>query len=701
MRHYKTIGIISALFLAFAIKVQAVGQIPVPTLDNVSVDATTNYDLNTNHYRYNYSFQNPGSNTGEIWNIKIDIRQNPRFAGQFDSSGLTIPYGNSITSFSEMLIRRQPLDLPVGTVLVPIGQQVPSGWNGGFGKDGYARFTAGNGSSKILPGKTMSGFTVVSSGVPTIREVQVVPNWALVVDDHDAVTEEQLEQAAVIEKNLPFTTYSLGPSGFFSFGSDMHWTQLADDLQQAINLGWITDNTLAQTLVEQLNFARQALDQSDGTLAKSRLQIVLQTMLDSSADQRNQEIFDLVTLNIENLTLNTPDTPIPFEPVYSLTPSTATHALNETHTVMAKVVNSADNDAPVSGYYIYIYIAEGPHTSTEWYGMTDTNGEFTFSYVGSKVGTDHIVWTEQIGDLRPLEPKLIQLASAAGNLSIMLTGFQQYPDALAQAEVTWTGGPDLVIPFFIPPEIITKGGNPVFVTEVTENIGILNAPASTTRYYLSDTLPVDPKTARVIGERRILPLSPQEISEQGTLEYLLPNDLLEGTYYMAACADADNEMAELDESNNCSFNRLTTSFSVVVPALEVANSPPDCSQAKPSVDLIWPPNHKLVNITINGVTDPDDDPISTQITSIRQDEPVNGLGDGDTSPDGFGVGTNTAQVRAERSGLLNGRVYEIGFTAEDGKGESCTSIVSVGVPHDKGGQPAPVNDGANFDSTVP
>ncbi len=101
------------------------------------------------------------------------------------------------------------------------------------------------------------------------------------------------------------------------------------------------------------------------------------------------------------------------------------------------------------------------------------------------------------------------------------------------------------------------------------------------------------------------------------------------------------------------------------------------------------------------VTDQDGDSISIQITSIRQDEPVNGVGDGDTSPDGYGIGTGIAQVRAERSGLQNGRVYEIGFTAIDGQGGSCTGMVSVGVPHDKGGQPAPINDGANYDSTVP
>jgi hypothetical protein len=133
------------------------------------------------------------------------------------------------------------------------------------------------------------------------------------------------------------------------------------------------------------------------------------------------------------------------------------------------------------------------------------------------------------------------------------------------------------------------------------------------------------------------------------------------------------------------------------------NRPPDCSTAAPSVDLIWPPNHQMVDISIQGVTDADNDPLTITITSIHQDEPVNGIADGNTRVDGAGVGTSTASVRAERSGSKNnfgnGRVYFIGFSVDDGKGGTCTGVVNVGVPHDQGGQPLPVNDGPLFDST--
>jgi hypothetical protein len=136
----------------------------------------------------------------------------------------------------------------------------------------------------------------------------------------------------------------------------------------------------------------------------------------------------------------------------------------------------------------------------------------------------------------------------------------------------------------------------------------------------------------------------------------------------------------------------------------LVNCAPDCSSAVPSVATLWPPNHKFVPITITGVTDADGDPLTITIDSIFQDEPVDAKGSGNTAPDGKGVGTDTAEVRSERSGSKkvpgNGRVYHIGFTADDGNGGTCSGTVKVCVPHDKSGDEC-VDDGPLYDSTAP
>ena len=137
----------------------------------------------------------------------------------------------------------------------------------------------------------------------------------------------------------------------------------------------------------------------------------------------------------------------------------------------------------------------------------------------------------------------------------------------------------------------------------------------------------------------------------------------------------------------------------IIDTCGTANEDPDCGTAVPSESTLWPPNHKMKSISIGNVTDPDGDNVTISVDSIFQDEPTNGLGDGDKSPDGAGIGTDTAEVRAERSGTGDGRVYHISFTADDGNGGTCTGEVLVSVPHDQNGAAA-VDQGALFDSTV-
>jgi hypothetical protein len=132
--------------------------------------------------------------------------------------------------------------------------------------------------------------------------------------------------------------------------------------------------------------------------------------------------------------------------------------------------------------------------------------------------------------------------------------------------------------------------------------------------------------------------------------------------------------------------------------LLVVNERPDCSQAQASVATLWSPNHSLEPITVQGVTDPDGDRVTVTIADVRQDEPVEGKGDGHTCPDADGTGTSTVRVRAERSGQGDGRVYHLRFVASDGRGGSCEGGVTVCVPHDQGHGSECVDQGPVYSS---
>jgi len=118
------------------------------------------------------------------------------------------------------------------------------------------------------------------------------------------------------------------------------------------------------------------------------------------------------------------------------------------------------------------------------------------------------------------------------------------------------------------------------------------------------------------------------------------------------------------------------------------NRPPDCAAATVAPGELWPPNHAYRTVGVT-VPDGDGDAVTTTVTGVTQDEALDGVADGNTSPDAAWVTghADQVQVRAERSGQGDGRVYRIAFTATDGT-ETCTGTVTVGVPHDQSGPPA-------------
>jgi hypothetical protein len=133
----------------------------------------------------------------------------------------------------------------------------------------------------------------------------------------------------------------------------------------------------------------------------------------------------------------------------------------------------------------------------------------------------------------------------------------------------------------------------------------------------------------------------------------------------------------------------------------VTNRDPICVDPPGPAQQLWPPNHKLVELVLAElveVTDPDGDSLVLEVDGIFQDEPVNGTGDGDTAPDAEIDPQGEFRVRAERSGGGDGRIYEVTYTASDGRGGQCSSSVVIEVPH--GRRTPAIDSGHRFDSTA-
>jgi hypothetical protein len=650
---------------------------PPPVVQGVTVSAqldTRDGQFGT-YYTYTYTVTNPASNTGYIWNIQIDVSAPDTY--QFNVPGdLTLPRGGlgTVEFFylqNETLQNNQP---SYHENVVPFGIEAPDGWVGSLTVNQTGGFWAGDGTVEIGPGQSATGLTMIG-GVPTIRTMSLIPDWIPTfgdgeASDEDAVKARQIQDAMVLKAQV------VAP-GYVSGNSYDHWNQLKADMSAAQQLGWITDPTFETQMQADLQAARSAMDANGAVTALPALQKMLVDLQASTSAQRNDEAYGLILYNVQDIVAAIPpdDTPAPPPPApktFFINPSTntVTAAVGDSVTVTAKVIDQANGDAPIAGYQTQLKI-EGVDSDQQIDPqMTDASGQVTQVITGEKVGMDNV-----------------QLPFAGQT--------HELRGGTASVNIIWNGGPDLAVTKFRPP-VIVLNSQPFEVSDTTTNLGNTVAPPTSTYYLLADSFPVEASNTFYIVDWRAVPqLAPGE-SSTGVLEEDLTGIVPDGKWYLIACANWDRQIAETDYTNNCHDGQLVS----VIQKLSSGN-PPVCSAAAPSANLLWPPNHKFVDITINGVTDPANLVPTITITGIQQDEPVNAKGDGNTAPDGAGIGTSIAQVRSERSGTaVGGRLYFISFSAKDSAGGSCTGTVAVGVPHDQAQHAMPTDNGQRYDSTA-
>jgi hypothetical protein len=110
---------------------------------------------------------------------------------------------------------------------------------------------------------------------------------------------------------------------------------------------------------------------------------------------------------------------------------------------------------------------------------------------------------------------------------------------------------------------------------------------------------------------------------------------------------------------------ISAAFSAII------NAAPPSGPLTASPNVLWPPNHKMVLVTIGSNCGT----AQCTITGVSVNEEDNTIGDGNTVNDWQLIdGTNTLYLRAERKGPGIGRIYTIHTSCGD---------VTVSVPHDQ------------------
>lgn len=105
--------------------------------------------------------------------------------------------------------------------------------------------------------------------------------------------------------------------------------------------------------------------------------------------------------------------------------------------------------------------------------------------------------------------------------------------------------------------------------------------------------------------------------------------------------------------------------------------PPTITSLTATPDVLLQANHQMVPVGVRvSASDNSGQPVVCHIISVASNEPVEGLGDGDTTPDWLVTGN----LSLERSGKGAGRVYTVTVECSDTSDNLSTKDVTVTVP---------------------
>jgi hypothetical protein len=270
--------------------------------------------------------------------------------------------------------------------------------------------------------------------------------------------------------------------------------------------------------------------------------------------------------------------------------------------------------------------------------------------------------------------------------------------------VTVSNGPVLTLPAPITAEATSSAGAAVsYTVTATDNATIVCTPASGSTFALGTTTVNCTATASTgstsgsftVTVRDTTPPAlslPANITAEATgpsgraVSYsATANDLVDGSRPVT-CDHASGSTFPLGTTTvQCTAtdthnNTAHGSFTVTVRD----TTPPTIVSITANPNSLWPPNHKMVAVTVTVIASDlvDPHPIS-HIVSISSNEAINGNGDGNTSPDWEITGPLTANIRAERAGGTD-RIYTLTIAATDASGNTAYGTVTVTVSQSRG-----------------
>jgi hypothetical protein len=172
--------------------------------------------------------------------------------------------------------------------------------------DGNLLFAAADQTGIVAPGQNNSGFQITTYGLPTIRPFRAEPYL-----DFDSLplaepTPETLPAYFIALQGLltgaSYTGLTIGPTAPpANFQAVAFLQTIQSYKERSVQLGWVTDSGIANSLDAKLNAALQALQRGDNGTAKNVLSALIQEVQAQSDKHLTAEAVALLQFNSQYL----------------------------------------------------------------------------------------------------------------------------------------------------------------------------------------------------------------------------------------------------------------------------------------------------------------------------------------------------------------------------------------------------------------
>lgn len=288
---------------------------------------------------------------------------------------------------------------------------------------------------------------------------------------------------------------------------------------------------------------------------------------------------------------------------------------------------------------------------------------------------------------------------AVGGTTVSCTATNLTGSVTKIFDVTVVSGaaPEITVPANIVAEATSPAGAVVlFAATATNGAAVVCTPPSGSAFALGTTTvnciatnaggsDSDSFTVTVVDTTAPILSLPDDITAEATssagaaVNYLTSASDLVDSDVPVQCTPASGATFALGTTTvSCSAtddsgNTSTGSFDVTV----VDSTPPQILNVQATPNVLWPPNHKMVDVSVVvvAIDAVDPSPVS-RILSVSSNQPINGTGDGDTGPDWQITGPLTVKLRSERSHGID-RTYTITVESVDDAGNASTATTTV------------------------